>query len=607
MYKRKKNYKIYLRDSRYVKKRRIKLSSFFRIQDKSNTKYYYALDPIDASLVRVVGVLGIAALIFLIAGFVSFLHISLLISLIMAPVLTIIVLFHFAEYFLMATYPGFDIQTHRKKVIEHRTKGDYVKVAILIAAAGEDNNIVRQTIEAALAVDYKYHNVYVLDDTPHKQYKGLAKEFKCNYINRPNPGEYRKAGNLNYARKKLPQYDYYLVLDADFIVKPEILRELTPYVENDVGIIQSPQHFNMTKEIFKRSKIEYGAAFIQRDFYRITQVARNKYDAAICVGTNALYSREALEIAGGFSGVGKPDWGHSEDVHTGLKIINSRNSYGQKYRIFYIPVQLAIGYCPASHHSFYKQQNRWATGSMQIAFSRKTLFSKQLTIFQKICYFSNSLYYFYCISFLITPLYLLVITLDGQKYNWKNTLLFIPMLLVSRLIGPYVMRGRPKYRAVSLVVLSNAYTFLQALILIIIRKPLAWEATGASAKGKSKRFTQYKIITIVCFIMLYLFTIFTLILNKRIGLNASILVTSLFIFAFLSHLMFLNYLLLDGVKSKRLLKSPSFYTLTAIILLTFFTCSFAFMDRNKYHIAVDKSRFLYIQSQHQTTKADNQK
>jgi cellulose synthase (UDP-forming) len=567
MLKRNKNYKIYQVDSRYTKSSHTVLSSIFRIQDKTNTKYYYALDAKDASLVRVVGVLGMAALVFLIAGFFSFLHISLLISLGMAPVLVIIVVFHFAEYFLMATYPGFDIPAHRKKVIEYRKQSHYVKVAILIAAAGEDNNIVRQTIEAALAIDYKYHKVYILDDTPHQQYKDLAKEFSCNYINRPNAGEYKKAGNLNYARKRLTQYEYYLVLDADFIVKPEILRELTPYVENDVGIVQSPQHFNMTKEIFKRSKIEYGAAFIQRDFYRITQVARNKYDAAICVGTNALYSREALEIAGGFSGVGKPDWGHSEDVHTGLKIINSRNSYGQKYRIFYIPVQLAIGYCPASHHSFYKQQNRWATGSMQIAFSKKTLFSKQLTIFQKLCYFSNSLYYFYCISFLITPIYLLVITLDGQKYNWRNTLLFIPMLLISRIIGPYVMRGRPKYRAVGIVVLSNAYTFLQALILIIIRRPLAWEATGASSKGKSKRFTQYKIIIVFCFILLYLFTIFTLILNKRIGLNASFLVTSLFILAFLTHLIFLNYILLDGVKRKKLLKTPSFYTLTAIILL----------------------------------------
>src|SRR5258708_2487014 len=111
---------------------------------------------------------------------------------------------------------------------------------------------------------------------------------------------------MNHAIKLIKGYDYILVLDADFQARSEILRELVPYTGSDVGIVQSPQHFPLDKIAHARSKIEYGAAYIQQDFYRITQVARNRFGAAICVGTSALYSVEALKRVGGYEGVGQP-------------------------------------------------------------------------------------------------------------------------------------------------------------------------------------------------------------------------------------------------------------------------------------------------------------
>ena len=85
------------------------------------------------------------------------------------------------------------------------------------------------------------------------------------------------------------------------------------------------------------------------------QPARDAVDAAICVGTNAVYRRSALDEVGGFAQIG-----HSEDVHTGVKLAKAG------YRTRYVPVNLAKGMCPDTFDGFVNQQYRWCTGSMSL-------------------------------------------------------------------------------------------------------------------------------------------------------------------------------------------------------------------------------------------------
>ena len=59
--------------------------------------------------------------------------------------------------------------------------------------------------------------------------------------------------------------------------------------------------------------------------------------AAICVGSNAVYRRAALDSNGGTTLIE-----HSEDVHTGFDL--RRNGWPLRY----IPVNLATGLCPAT-------------------------------------------------------------------------------------------------------------------------------------------------------------------------------------------------------------------------------------------------------------------
>lgn len=554
-----------------------------RIHNKHQAKYYYALSRKEALRVKLIGCIGILSLLVLLIGFYFFASQSALIAIICTPLFVIISLYHFINFWLMLYYPGFDTKAHRVRIADFKKANNFPRVAVFIAAAGEDLGIVRQTLHGAMKIRYPNYEVFLLDDSRLGVYKELSANLGATYVRRKNVGQHKKAGNMNSALKGLKGFSHVLVLDADFVPKREILTELTPYAKDDVGIVQSPQHFELTDAVYERSKIEFGAGMIQRDFYRITQVARNRFGGAICVGTNALYSIKALDQVGGFEGVGKADWGHSEDVNTGLKMINSYNSKGDRYRIEYVPIQLAKGICPSDHLSFYKQQNRWATGSMQLIFSKKTLFSKALSTPQRITYFSNSVYYFYTMGLLFAPLQLLILLLSPTAYDWRYTLLFLPMLFVTYILTPYLLRQKIEPVASAVVVISNAYTFMQALGLLVMRRPLGWEATGARNQSR-KRHMQFRVLKLFSsfsFISVYLATLAVLVMNYNVGFNPSTFIILVFLGSFIGHIIFLHHMLAGDIDISQAYRSRHAYgyATLALILGTTLLTSYAYSSR----------------------------
>src|SRR5262249_36877354 len=147
--------------------------------------------------------------------------------------------------------------------------------------------------------------------------------------------------------------DLIAVFDADFVPRPDFIRELMPYFDDPrVGIVQSPQYFGTGRSMHW---LQRNAGATQEMFYRWIQTARDRFGAAICVGTCALYRRTALEEAGGFAQIG-----HSEDVHTGVNVMKVG------YRLRYVPVVVSKGLCPDSFSGFVNQQYRWCTGSLSL-------------------------------------------------------------------------------------------------------------------------------------------------------------------------------------------------------------------------------------------------
>jgi cellulose synthase/poly-beta-1,6-N-acetylglucosamine synthase-like glycosyltransferase len=132
------------------------------------------------------------------------------------------------------------------------------------------------------------------------------------YLTRPDRGHLKKAGNLRFGSTQ-SRGDYIAILDADFVPRPDFLHELVPYFDDPtVGIVQSPQFFDARVGM---NWLQRAAGSTQVLFYRYIQPARDRHDAAICVGTSAIYRRAALELGGGFAAID-----HSEDMYTGINL-----------------------------------------------------------------------------------------------------------------------------------------------------------------------------------------------------------------------------------------------------------------------------------------------
>lgn len=129
-------------------------------------------------------------------------------------------------------------------------------VDVFITCAGEDHDTVKNTAEAACAIDYPAHRfrVIVLDDAASEELsKSISKlseeKSNCFYTARVKPKEHHfKAGNLNHGIeyvKSLPgsPAEYIAALDADMMPDPQWLRALLPHLlENKkAALVQSPQ------------------------------------------------------------------------------------------------------------------------------------------------------------------------------------------------------------------------------------------------------------------------------------------------------------------------------------------------------------------------------
>ena len=185
-----------------------------------------------------------------------------------------------------------------------------------------------------------------------------AASFGFGYLRRPDLRAYKKSGNLRYAFARTSG-EFIVIFDADFAPRPDFLAETLPYLDDPaIAIVQTPAVLPGSSAA--QTWIENAAGAIQEVFYRSVQVARDRFGAATCVGTSAVYRRAALEPQGGPTLIP-----YAEDVHTGLDVRRAG------WSLVYLPVVLSTGICPDNLDAFVRQQYRWCTGNAGIVFSRR--------------------------------------------------------------------------------------------------------------------------------------------------------------------------------------------------------------------------------------------
>lgn len=233
------------------------------------------------------------------------------------------------------------------------------KVSVHIPAYRESPTVLIQTLESVAALDYpNFEVLVVVNNTPDEALWGpvaaacerLGPHFK--FLNLLNVAGF-KAGALNLAMPSMdPAVEVIALLDADYVVKPNWLKDLVPlFADPQIALVQAPQDHRDGEDSFLKTVMnsEYAG------FFDIGMVQRNEKDAVIAHGTMLLLRRSAFEEVGG--------WATdtiTEDTELGLRLFEAG------YGALYTNRRYGFGMLPDTMQAFMTQRHRWAFGAMQI-------------------------------------------------------------------------------------------------------------------------------------------------------------------------------------------------------------------------------------------------
>lgn len=273
----------------------------------------------------------------------------------------------------------------------HRPEGPLLEkkdlsVDIFIPYCGEPIDTVQKTLNAAVSIDYANKKVYLLDDGEDDNIKSLCEQLNAEYIRRPTH-EDRKAGNLNYALN-VTSGDLILAIDADQVVKPEIINSIIGYFTiSPIGFVQTKQSFKLPEND------PWGNA--DEVFYKVMMPGKDYDNAAISCGSGVLYRRKALDSIGGFS-----SWNLVEDLYTSFLL------HSKGWRSVYHDTGYTEGTAPTDVISHAKQRWQWAVDSQRLVLWDNPLFKKGLGFYQRLQYFHTG--YHYIVFGLFLPVFFIL-------------------------------------------------------------------------------------------------------------------------------------------------------------------------------------------------------
>jgi cellulose synthase (UDP-forming) len=336
------------------------------------------------------------------------------------------------------------------------SEGKYPSVDVYVPTYNEDSHLLANTLAAAKAMDYPAEKltVWLLDDggtlqkrtsanllesqtakSRHQELQTLCADLDVKYLTRDR-NEHAKAGNLNNGMEH-SQGELIAVFDADHAPARDFLRETVGYFEDDpkLFLVQTP-HFFLNPDPVERNLRTFEKMPSENEmFYGIIQRGLDKWNASFFCGSAAVLRRQALDQTGGFSGVSI-----TEDCETAIDL------HASGWNSVYVDRPLIAGLQPATFASFIGQRSRWAQGMMQILRFKFPPLKRGLSIPQRLCYMSSTLFWLFPFPrtiFLFAPLCYLFFDLEiftasgGEFLGYTLAYMLVNLMMQNYLYGSF--------------------------------------------------------------------------------------------------------------------------------------------------------------------------
>lgn len=170
-----------------------------------------------------------------------------------------------AQYLLTCLSPYRAFRNINTSFNKHLEKAPFVSIHLPVC--NEPPEVIIETIKSLLQIDYNHYEIIVLDNNTSDESLWKPVERFCGdkegirFFHVPKL-EGNKAGALNRCIKHMDaQSEYILVVDADYIVKPEILDVCVNIAEDQkTDLLQFPQSYRNTSRT-STLNLEYSSYF----------------------------------------------------------------------------------------------------------------------------------------------------------------------------------------------------------------------------------------------------------------------------------------------------------------------------------------------------------
>ncbi len=397
-------------------------------------------------------------------------------------------------------------------------------VDVFIPTYNEEAELLANTMAAAKAMDYPADKltVWLLDDggtvqkrnserigdatnaeRRHAELQKLATDLGVHYLTRER-NEHAKAGNLNNGLAHSTG-ELVAVFDADHAPAQDFLKETVGYFDEDerLFLVQTP-HFFLNPDPVERNLRTFEKMPSENEmFYGIIQRGLDKWNASFFCGSAAVLRRAALLETNGFSGVSI-----TEDCETAVEL------HSRGWNSVYVDKPLIAGLQPATFASFIGQRSRWAQGMMQILRFRFPPLKRGLSLAQRLCYASSTLFWLFPFPraiFLVAPLFYLFFDLQIFTASGGEFLAYTLAYMIVNLMMQNYLYGAFRWPWISeLYEYVQTVHLLPAVVSVILnpRKP-TFKVTAKDESIANSRISEIGMPFFIIFFVLLLGVVMT--------------------------------------------------------------------------------------------------